>query len=198
MCTTAIVGAISGGFIASWGLAPLIFAAWAAGPVGILAAVILFLTGGGFNGSLIVAAVYSFCQEVTDRSLCKKPKRSPTLLSLEAMLGRRSKQFIVSRKDAYEEHTISSVLCQCSFSFEHRITLSLFSQSRASSPSSNTHIMLVCSLSRDCVLSPPSAQTPKMTRMCAHVMKLVVSRYVVVRSIVSPTNTHCCPVPGSK
>jgi hypothetical protein len=61
-CTAAIIGAISGGFIASWGLAPLIFAAWAAGPAGILAAVILFLAGVGFNWSLIVAAVYSFCQ----------------------------------------------------------------------------------------------------------------------------------------
>jgi len=61
-CSAAIAGALGGGFLLDYQLAPFIFAAFAAGPLGIAAAILLGLAAVAVNYSALIGAVYTFCQ----------------------------------------------------------------------------------------------------------------------------------------
>jgi len=61
-CVSAISAAVGLGFLTSYQLAPFIFAAWAAGPLGVLTAILLFLAAVAFNWGSLMLAYYQFCQ----------------------------------------------------------------------------------------------------------------------------------------
>ncbi len=61
-CIAAISAAAGLDFITSYQLAPLIFAAWVTGPIGVLTAILLFLAVLAFNWGSLMLAYYQFCQ----------------------------------------------------------------------------------------------------------------------------------------